>query len=239
MHRLRVLLLAVGVAACVESGDESIVILQNQAPGPGCVVSASDSAAYIGAGVIDARSASGYVLTPVAENFSAATGDSVRQRTAFVRGIRVDLSIPVRDGGPITADEVTALRAADLLRFEVAYAARIEPGGTTSMQFEIVPRELLERLGETISGDDSVLVLADLRLVGVYGDGSTFTGTVFRYPVEVCEGCLANDLGACTSITRDDVVNVGGHCNPAQDLAVDCCSSGEALVCPAVPEGSS
>jgi len=217
----------VGLIGCVGGGDETVVILQNNAPEEGCVISASVSDSYIGNGRIEVASPSGYLLTPVAKN--DATGETEdTNRIAFVDGIQVDLEFP--------ADEAleAEYEGSPLTRFEIGYSAIINPGATTSFIAEVVPAELLEELEDDVDGDSSVLVRVHTRLVGELG-GSGFESSSFSYDVEVCEGCLVSVYSSCAVVPAE--VNSGGECNPFQDYALDCCinSVGD-TICPAVTE---
>jgi hypothetical protein len=219
------LLLATG---CVSSGDETVVILQDQAPQDGCIVASTVGDAYLGSGLIDTASTQGYVFTPIAENFATASADDDHRHIAFVTGADVDISF--------ADDTLTSKYAKDgVTRFEVPYAAMIAAGGTASMAFEIVPHSLINQLAAELSSPtDRVLLLVDVQLVGTLNNGD-FNSQTFRFPVEVCSGCLAASVGACNTLPTTFVpANAGGACNPLQDAPVDCCSAGSNLVCPAV-----
>jgi hypothetical protein len=233
IHRTAALALFVFAAGCVGSGDETVVILQDQAPQAGCVVAAGIGSTFIGSGLIDTASAQGYVFTPIAQNFATATAENEHQHIAFVTGADVDISF--------ADDTLTSKYAKDgVTRFEVPYAAMIAPGGTASMAFEIVPHSLINQLGAELSApSDRVLLLVDVQLVGTLNNGD-FNSQTFRFPVEVCSGCLAQSVGACSSLSTSFMpVNEGGNCNPLQDAPVDCCSNDTGgFVCPAVGTGA-
>lgn len=219
------------LAACVGSGDETVVILQNQTPGSGCVASGSVSTDYIGTGLIDTNTGQGYVFTPIAQNYSTSTGDNDRSHIAFVTGANVDLTFNDTD---LESAECGGSGVA--CHYEVPYAAMIAPGGTTGMAFEIIQASMIHDLASSLPNvDDRTLILADVQLVGTLNNGD-FSSQSFRFPVNVCNGCLVGDLGNCSDIaTTFDPTNVGGVCNPFQDAPVDCCRDASGgLVCPAV-----
>jgi hypothetical protein len=227
------------MAACVDNGDSTVVILQNQVPGEACTVSGSETDTFISAGVIDARSTSGYVFTPLVKNFATAEAGQERLRIAFVEGARVEITF-LQDPDLFTETQLTAFREAGLTRFEVPMTGPIDPEGTSSFVFEIVPPELLAQIAEKLPFTDngfdrtSTLLQVAIRLVGSLGDDS-FESQLYRYPVDVCVDCLINDLGACNALATSFVpTNTGGACNTAQDYTVDCCSDDTGLVCPAV-----
>ncbi|MCA9677146.1 MAG: hypothetical protein H6709_19235 [Kofleriaceae bacterium] len=217
------------LSACVGEGDQTIIILQNQAPTEGCVVAASPSESYIGSGLIDSTSTAGYVFTPVAKNFSTvAESADDRRRIAFVTGARVAVRFANTDR--VDATTQSQLASDGVTRFEVPYAAQISPDATTSFAFTIVPPEVLTTIDAVLTDPaERELLLVDVRLIGTLGDGS-FESQLFTYPVEVCQGCLAIDQGACAALDPSFEPRTGGYCNPAQDLPVDCCDG----ICPAV-----
>lgn len=226
---------AASLTACVDTGSESIVILQNQAPISGCSVGASVEDAYRPAGVIEASTRQGYVLTPVVKSYVTATVGEEFRRIAFVHGARVDVEF--LDAGLISDEQAQQLRADGLTRFETPFSAMIEPGGTTSMIFEVVPADLInDVIAPLLTAErDEVLVRARVRVFGRIGDDD-FESSEFLYPVTVCDECLAINLGACSALSTNYVPReTGGVCNPAQDEAVECCEdpAGQ-LICPAI-----
>lgn len=226
-----------GMAACVDDGDATVLIIQNQAPDAECVVAGSPTESFVSAGVIDASSNRGYVFTPVVQNFATAIEGQEQLRIAFVEGARVEIAF-VEDPELFTATELAAFRTEGLTRFSVPMSGPIDPGATSSFKFEIVPPELLAEIAPLLDpndlASDSTLLQVSVRLYGSLSGGG-FETQVFRYPVDVCLGCLSNDLGACSSLSTDFTpTNTGGSCNAAQDEPVDCCVNGATLVCPAV-----
>lgn len=233
MARSLLLIPCLGLAACVDGSDENIVILQNQVPEPGCVIPGSQDTAFIGSGIIEAGSQLGYRFNPLLKNF-ADTENATQQDIAFVQGATVDIDVV---SGEFDAATLAEFRADGLTHFRVPFAASIEPNETTSLSFEIVPQDLLERLQQELPTDDPTdhaLLIITVRVDGRVGS-SGFETQAFEYPVEVCNGCLTNVLGACSTIETSFMpVNTGGECNPVQDATVDCCSTSDGLVCPAV-----
>lgn len=223
-----------GLAACVENADESVVILRNTIPETGCVVDGSGDS-FRGAGIIEVGSAQGYVFTPLVQNFSVVNNDDELQRIAFIQGATVD----IRFADPNLFDDATEsqFRSEGLTHFRAPFAASVEPGGTATMLFEIVPEPLLDELESVLPDSDpnsSVLLLITIRVDGTIGSGD-FESPAYEYSVEVCRGCLINDLGACSALASSFVpTNLGNACNAVQDATVDCCSEDGSFVCPAV-----
>jgi hypothetical protein len=109
-----------------------------------------------------------------------------------------------------------------------------------TFHLEIVPDELLAAIAPklaAVTNDPSPSTLLDIRVqfVGTRA-GSEVSSNSFRYPVEVCHGCLTRSLGACTALAAGVEVNTGGVCVLQQDGILDCCTDAAgASVCPAVP----
>jgi hypothetical protein len=210
--------LAASLAACVESGaDSNVVILRNQALVDSCAGNADPSAPFYGSGTIDLTSQAGYIFSPLVQNFAEdIAGSSLR--IAFMHGAKVDIhfSDDARD---------EALYPSDLTRFQIPLSGSIDPGGYVGLIFELVPDELIPML---VDGD---ILLVDVRIYGEIG-GNSFESSTFRYPIEVCEGCLAYNLGACSTVPESYDPIVGNPCG-LQDSPTECCQVDTSLVCPA------
>jgi len=211
-----------GAGACVDTGaDSGMRILGNVAPGDGCVVDGA-STTFQDDGVIEPTSGFGYVFTPAVVNELQIVGDeSTGPKTIYITHARVDIAFydPAFEG--VGAD-------ASLLHFRVPVAGVIEPGGGKSgFSFEIVPPELLWAIDDQLPArgvnDPPQRTTLDVRIqmVGTRGGGET-ESNVFRYPVDVCDGCVYVDQGACKDVEPDFQARTGGACNVLQDGFVDC-----------------
>jgi hypothetical protein len=208
-------------AACTDAGG-SVVILQNAQAGGDC--SGNDLSSFIGQGVIDVATDRGYIMRPVLQNqaISEVMGAS---RRAQLEGYNVDISYP--GSGSCSTDSA-------LTSFSRLVGASIEAGGTSVVAIELLPIEFLETC--TVSGNNVIDIVAEVQFFGTM-DGGDLESTKFRYPVQVCSGCLAEDLGMCSELTGSEEISGGSSCNPYQDLPVSCCTdSGGQTVCPAVRE---
>jgi len=224
------------LSGCVDRGDEALLLLRNQLPGQGCMISASEDDPFVAAGTIDTASAQagvGYMMTPLVANTTSTDRATDLQRTIIVQGADVDLSFP--SGTLFDATELQQLRDDALTRFRVRFSGSVKPnGGTASFGFELVPSPLLTRIDAKLTGgNDRALVLGQVVIFGEMG-GGRIESQEFIYPVTVCRGCLVNDVGACAAIPGGFDAREGSPCNPYQDGVVDCCQSAGGLVCPAV-----
>ena len=114
----------------------------------------------------------------------------------------------------------------------------IPAGGLASFAFEVLPKGLLDEIDNRLADGQSTQVVAQVEVLGTL-DGSDVESNLFSYPIEVCKGCLIQNLGSCESIISEEI-NTGGVCQALQDGILDCCTNAEgALVCPAqnLPHG--
>jgi hypothetical protein len=224
-----------GLGACVDSADSAALrILGNVAPGDGCSVD-SASTTFLDDGIIEANDRFGYVFTPSARNDLQTIGDELTgPKTIYVTHARVLLNFYDPDLQGAFDDS--------LVNFSVATSGAIEPnGGTAAFSFEIVPPELLTLIGDRL-GDPTdenprprTVIDAKVQLVGSRGGGGgEEESNAFRYPVEVCVGCLAIDLGPCENLDSSFMPQTGGVCNAAQDGVLECCDN--FTTCPAAPQ---
>jgi hypothetical protein len=207
--------------ACTTDAGQSLVILQNALPGDSC--DGADSAQFISQGVIDVASSGGYTMRPVLQNRAIASAGASRR--AQLEGYNVDITYP--GSGSCSTD-------ASLTSFSRLVGVSIEPQSTAILTVELLPAQLIASC--SVSGDDVVDVVAEIQFFGEM-DGGDLESTTFRYPVQVCDGCLVEDLGMCADLTGSESISNGSSCNPYQDYPVTCCtnSSGQEI-CPAEQE---
>lgn len=254
MLRSSCLFLAVAAAAtgcAANQGDNSIIVLRNEAPQSGCLLTADLSGASLSSGVMDlfswnvGHTAFGYTLTPVVENLAAADTanlDIVRRRTALMQGAHVDISF---NSNTFMSDaDQAALDQAGLLHFDSRFSGAITPNqGLAAFSFQVVPAGVFDaiktkykalemQMGASIPTVDMVVHVV---LYGMVNDGS-FQSEPFDYPVTACEGCLTNLMGSCATVPSSFMARTGGACFTPQDGVIDCCTdiTTGALDCPAV-----
>ncbi len=216
---------------CVDAAD-SIVILNNQIPSEGCILKAGDNEPFFSRGqidVIDLNQTTGYLFTPVIKNLAEpnASSDSL----FFAEGAKVDLEfIPEF----FSVDELAQLKTDGNSRFLQEFSGSVLAQNTGTFDFEIIPRTMLGAIAAKLQLGDSTRVLAKVEIVGKLGGGGV-SSQIFTYPVDVCNGCLANNLGTCDQVPLDFEVRVGGTCQPLQDGVADCCTRQDGvLICPAI-----
>ncbi len=228
--------LLVLAGACVDNNaDSGLVILRNVAPELGCVVDPASDVVRT-SGVIEDDAAAGYVFTPVVRNdLTTVAGENTTAKSIFINGARV--TIDFYDATLFTAAEQAQFDTDGLTKFVVPSSGAIDPdGGLQTFHLEIVPDVLLAKIAPKLATSTTASTMLDVR-IQFFGtrSGSDVSSNTFRYPVEVCHGCLTRSLGACEGLPMDLEVQTGGACGPDQDGVVDCCTATDGTqVCPAV-----
>ena len=224
--------LAALAAGCVDNNaDAPMRIIANIAPGEGCTVD-SASNVFLDDGILDAQAGVGYIFTPAVVNeLTLIEGEGAGPKTIYIEGAHVDIAF----FDTTTFD--AASFPAELLSFDVPTSGSIEPGGgTAAFSFEIVPIELARMMADAVDGTASGRTTLDVRIqmFGIKGGGEVESRT-FRYPVQICNGCLLANLGDCTLLPSGSMGSPGGVCNALQDGVLECCTLNGEAVCPAVP----
>lgn len=233
IHSNQTLLIAAALGAlavgCVgHDADAGMRILFNAAPGERCAVDGATDT-FVSNGTIDSVSRFGYVFTPIVINdLVTVEGELLAPKTIFIEGANVDIAF--YDADTFSSSDFDG----SLLSFSVPSSGSIEPnGGRAAFAFEIVPPDLLTAMSPALLATPSRVTTLDVRvqMFGTRGGGS-ITSQQFRYPVQVCAGCLVADLGACAALAPGYMGATGGTCNPAQDGFLECCD--DFAVCPAM-----
>ena len=212
--------------ACTNDGGASFFIVQNQLPTEGCVIPSDVGAGFLSRGVIEAQAEIGYIFTPVVQSLLTTGEQTTADRVIFVQGADITLSFP---RGELSSGST----------FRQMFSGSLFPGGTTSFGFEIVPREvLLEAAGVIGDSTNSVAVRAEIVMFGSV-DGGDVEAEPYFYNIDVCNGCLVDDLGSCATIPDGVTIDQGGECQIFQDAPVDCCTHDTlGFICPAPATGS-
>jgi hypothetical protein len=221
---------AVAVLAGCTAAGTPIFILQNQVPAEGCVPP-TDLGSFNPRGRIDTAASGGYVFTPVVQNVAEADGV---QGLVFVEGADVDLTLQSGFIDEAAVEDDDTFRA--LTHFSKRFSGTIQPGeGLTSFVFTILPRELLaDYMAERLAADGTLVeVQADVKVFGTMNGGDVSTPT-FTYWIDVCNGCMKQDLGACADLSSSYTALEGGVCTDLQDTPLECCTAADSSeVCPA------
>jgi hypothetical protein len=237
MVRVTTLIAVIALAACANTGDEGMIVLNNTAVGSSCTLSGTTSQPFIAHGEIFARSPTGYVLTPLIQSrvMSASSVDD-SQRTIFLSGANISLevkavSIERADGSFVNGPAITLAQP----QFSTLFSASLPPSGTVNVGFEMIPpqalRQILSASGAGATDSMRAEVLATVNILGTLG-GDEIESAPFSFPVSVCNNCVVNIVGTCP-LPSGTPVRTGNACNAFQDGAVDCCLNGDSAICPA------
>jgi hypothetical protein len=225
-------------------GDESrFFIAQNQAPRETCEISAEPGRAYMGTGTLDASligpiTPYAYGMYPVLQNDLPRAGQEgapePNRLTVEAFTVRVELDRAAHAAARQVFDDLAASESGrKFLTFEHPFAATIEPGGgRIASGVDVFPGEVVRRLRSAGAFQGVSLIRASV-IVRARGRGTNRVVETpeFRFPLDICDGCLRRVVGACPL----PKIEYQGHaCNIAQDQPVDCCTEAGSVRCPAL-----
>jgi hypothetical protein len=209
------MMLAVTVAGCNRFPDNSIQIAANLPPDDSCVVTADqDTRLLRGLYDIGYRNGSGqpadYVIAPLLKSYLASNALEFQAEQSNIQVTNFDITLLLPDGtkpvlpegliNPYRVDTSAVIPGNELgggSSEEVAAATGIPSSYQAAMLAAVVE-----------AGFTSVLL--SVRAVGTTFGGFTQTSAPFRWPVDLCDGCLES----CTA-TEDELDD---SCLPGQDI---------------------
>lgn len=210
---------------CVDGG-ETLQILINQEPKEDCALSSSPGDAYLARGRIDTNSAGGYLFTPLIENKAEAVSGA--SRIAQLQGANIDLKFSGGFGDGLDGA---------LTRFSQQFSGSIPAGGFGAYAFTVIPKQVLDSLASKLGEGEQTEVIAQVRINGSISGGGV-DSNLFSYPVDVCKGCLQNNLGDCAELPSGYNISQGGNCQELQDGVLDCCTYNGETFCPAIDKST-
>jgi hypothetical protein len=226
----------------VTCGEETrFFIVQNQVPGEGCTIPGGRSTVYrsdgrLDVGLVGDQSVSAYDIYPLMQNDLPAVSDqgAPQPNRLTMKGFHVEIDLAA--DSPAPARQVFDAVAADpnlrgLLAYDEATSGTLEPGGNLASGVSAFPGELARRLRDSGVFNSFPRVRATIRVRALaHGQGGDMQSTEFRYPLEICEGCMVAVRGSCP---LEKLENPGNFCRLSQDDLVDCCTDSGRLRCPA------
>jgi hypothetical protein len=217
-----------------------MIVLNNTAITGACTLTGAAGQPFLSHGQLYALGGSGYLLTPLIQSrVTTATGGSGTttmvdpiQKTISLRGADVSLTVEaVSVLNPDGSFTVSTPATKQVDPFSVLFSGSLPPNGTVNVGFEVIPPATAQRIlsiaGYQAGQRMSAEVLAQVTIRGDLG-GDEVTATPFYFPISVCTDCVVNVVGPCPAAGTQ----TGNACNVFQDGVVDCCTSGNQLVCP-------
>jgi hypothetical protein len=230
-------LVPLALVACVDTGDEGIYVLNNTAvTEASCSLSGNPDQAILGHGMINYRSPSAYVMTPLVQSrIMPVEGIDEQSKTVQLRGADIALTLKAytiaRADGSFTIEQPEKKYPP----FTSLFSGAIGPGASVNTFVDTIPpatlRQIAADTGANVTAEAfQAEVLATVVIRGQIND-DTITSAPYLFPITVCNDCVVVNLGACPVMAAP---RTGNACNPFQDGVVDCCTdASNNLVCPA------
>jgi hypothetical protein len=228
------------LAGCSGTPPGLFIIVQDQVPDANCTIPATLGAVYRSQGLLDVRLSDGYWLFPLLQNdFPGPSGGTdVDANRIALSGYDVDVELaPGAPDSPITT-LLGGLRgdgasAPDpLVQYSTLTSGSVASGGgNTASSVRVFPGELAKMIRDmgVLSPLNHYWVMTSVRARGGNLGIGKVSSDAFKFPLELCDGCLIVDEGVCSSETTP-----GNACNLGQDQQVGCCELAGQLICPAV-----
>jgi hypothetical protein len=204
-----------------------MILLANVLADDNCTTTAGTQT-VISHGSLDVLVPSGYLFFAEVKSRITALVGQEDQRTIHVTGANVDIAFP---GSTLfSAAELTDLGI--LTHFKTPASGPVLPGGTSTVQLEIIPQPLVERIAAKVDLSKRFRIEA-LVTFSVVGDmsGEHVSSQPFTYAVTIGNQVSINITGNCSAQPTGFMPRTGYSCNKYQDGIVDCCLDG-ILVCP-------
>jgi hypothetical protein len=222
-------LCAAALAGCAE--ERTFFIVQNQVSTAsdegGCSGSTSETT-YRPQGVLDVSAGHGYLMFPLLRldvETSATTVEGPERNQFTLRHYRVSLDL----------GDIPGSFPAELTSFEHPTSGLLRPGSSLAGMVKVVPDALAQQLN--LPQNARVMITAKLQAVAVrLGTDSELESTTFRYPIELCNGCLVRMANPCPDTVKVEEGTTApkwesNACGLPQDTPVTCCDENGALRC--------
>jgi len=206
------IVVAVTIAGCNRFPDNGIQIAANLPPDNSCVLSADQDIRLL-RGLYDisyvAPDGSGprdYVIAPLIQSYLISNALEFQGEQANVQVTNFDITILLPDGSvaPLAGDLVNPYRV------DTSAVLPVSEGGTPSQEVAAatgIPASYQDALRALLAAGFSSIVL-DIRAGATTFGGFSQRSAPFRWPVDICEGCLE----ICLAEDLDK------SCLPGQDI---------------------
>jgi hypothetical protein len=240
---LLALTLPLALAACGRVPGQ-FEILNNQIPAlssTGCMVPVNPTQ-YLGEGLLDLSIVqpnfeSAYLFFPLIENNlpKGSSNNAIDPNEIQLNGFLIDIKPlnPLPASQQAIADVFANAGALGYTHYQIPWSGGVSSGGGhLSAIVEAFPTPLAQQLAAVAGFGAQSTLTVDLQIQaqGTTNIGAQMTSDPFHFPLEVCSGCLVANVMPCPYGATPR--NPGNPCNPAQDVAVDCCTESGQLICP-------
>ncbi len=220
--------LVAGFAACAQDGgDKTVLITNNMAPADMCLLTPSEAGPFLAAGTLDLAGSGSYLFFPLIKNLTSSNdGTLLSNRTFFAEAFRITLT---------SSDSGTQAAIADADSYTALTGFSVAPDNSLfGASIQVLSRDVVDVLKARLARFERTSILASVEVIGKLS-GDQVSSNAFAFPITVCVGCLVTDLGPCDMLdSAFTVTSPGNSCNPGQDQAVQCCSTPQGNVCPAI-----
>jgi len=197
---------AVTVAGCNRFPDNGLQIVANLPPDEACVLSADQDTRLL-RGLYDISYVADYAIAPLLQSYLISNTLEFQGEQANLQVTNFDITILLPDG------TVPALPG-DLVnpyRVDTSAFLPVSEGGTPTQEVAAaigIPASYQDALRALLAAGFSSIVL-DIRAGGTTFGGFSQRSAPFRWPVDICEGCLE------ICVADEDLVD---SCLPGQDV---------------------
>jgi hypothetical protein len=213
-------------------------IVNNQIPLDGCVIPTNETI-YQGSGVLDLSlvtpgALTAYMVFPLLRNDLEGAASGVDTNEIHLRSFAIDVSLrgPPQPETQALFDRLASDDPMGLAHFKMDWSGSVRSGGG---EISAAVTAFRTELATLLLGTQEIGLSPSLGInLRIRAFGRTTVSDIesdpFDFPISVCVGCLVANLQPCPYTTA--AVNQGNACNVAQDEPVDCCVSGNDLLCP-------
>jgi hypothetical protein len=239
MNRVVVMAIICAVAGCTSDSSYSFFILRDQVIQPECMIPPGTGMDYRGFGRLDVTNPIpgsdlvnvGYVFAPAVVNGAVVSSGMPNVHTLLLGGADVELR---SDGSTMSTSLVGALNGRNLANRTQHFSGAIPAGATAGVGYPLIDAEQTSAISDVIDQGQDIQIIAHTSIFGKI-DGGDRTSDPFDFPISVCKGCLIEDLGPCSALSKTATIHKGGQCNPLQDSLLSCCTTDAGgAQCPAV-----
>jgi len=214
-------------SACVKNDSSVFIRACMSVPHDTCLApTPSTSGTILLGGLLDNAVLSSYTCVAIVENQLVARGDPNQARTETSRIEFYEAEVQILT---VDATNPSAGYSLPKSQFSIPVTGFVDPGsgadpGLGSVKINMIDATTANSLGSQVhTGGTRVTVVSSVILHGKTLGGTEVQTNEFRYPIEVCYGCLCDDSQVGEDETCAAPVNAPpADCLLGQDQGYDC-----------------